>query len=256
MRTSLGVVTGLVGLAALSLPAALPAAAPAAADTEAQTCQVSVAVPGAVAGGRIEASATRKGCDGPALLRVRLKHAQPGPDKVVKSGATRTGSVAVRLACAPGTYYAFATDYSGHTKTSRPVKLTCAPGTTEENEVVRLTNEERAKGGCKPLKHDPRLREAAYGHSADMAARGYFDHTSQDGRDVMDRIRAAGFTGGSAWAENIAMGQPTPAAVVKGWMTSTGHRANIMNCSYTLIGVGAAKDAKGQIYWTQDFAAN
>jgi uncharacterized protein YkwD len=87
-----------------------------------------------------------------------------------------------------------------------------------------------------------------------MAENDYFDHDSQDGRDVADRLRATGFTG-SAWGENIAMGQRSAAEVVRGWMNSAGHRRNIMNCSYTLIGVGAAKDAQGQIYWTQDFAA-
>ncbi|MEU9837342.1 CAP domain-containing protein [Streptosporangium sp. NPDC048047] len=143
--------------------------------------------------------------------------------------------------------------------TPKPTPTASSPGgavgTADENEVLRLTNAERAKGGCQPLKHDAQLRAAAYGHSADMAAKNYFSHTSQDGRSFMDRIRAAGFTGGSGWAENIAMGQPTPASVVTAWMNSSGHRANIMNCKYTLIGVGAAKNSKGQIYWTQDFAA-
>ncbi|NUS01102.1 MAG: CAP domain-containing protein, partial [Nonomuraea sp.] len=114
---------------------------------------------------------------------------------------------------------------------------------------------ERAKGGCRPLAHDPQLHAAAAGHSADMAAKGYMDHTSKDGRTFMDRIRAAGFTGGSAFAENIAYGQRTAADVVSAWMNSSGHRANIMNCAYTLIGVGAAKNARGTVYWTQDFAA-
>ncbi|MDA0632874.1 CAP domain-containing protein [Nonomuraea sp. MCN248] len=128
-------------------------------------------------------------------------------------------------------------------------------GTAEENEVVRLTNAERAKGGCPALKHDPQLNRAAAGHSADMAAKNYLSHTSQDGRSFLDRIRQAGFTGGRGWAENIAMGQRTPADVVRAWMNSSGHRANIMNCSYNLIGAGAAKNAKGQFYWTQNFAA-
>ncbi|MCF6476799.1 CAP domain-containing protein, partial [Nonomuraea sp. MG754425] len=128
-------------------------------------------------------------------------------------------------------------------------------GTAEENEVIRLVNAERAKGGCSAVKHDPQLRAAAYGHSADMAAKNYFSHTSKDGRSFMDRIKAAGFTGGSAWAENIAMGQRTPAQVMQSWMNSSGHKANIMNCRYNLIGVGLAKNSSGTPYWTQDFAA-
>ncbi|GAA3100507.1 CAP domain-containing protein [Nonomuraea salmonea] len=152
------------------------------------------------------------------------------------------------------------------TPTPKPGNPTAAPvtpppangggvGSTEENEVVRLVNAERAKGGCRPLQHNAQLHTAAYGHSADMAAKNYFAHNSKDGRSFMDRIKAAGFTGGNAWAENIAMGQRTPAEVMRSWMNSAGHRTNIMNCKYTLIGVGAAKNSRGQIYWTQDFAA-
>ncbi|MFB4265093.1 CAP domain-containing protein [Nonomuraea sp. GTA35] len=244
---------------------------------------------------KIQSAAARRGCFNSALLRIRILRAVPGKDSVVKSGATRKGRLTLTLACEPGTYYATATDYRGRPVRSKAAKLTCTPGsgtpapspsptspapsptspgptspapsptssappsgtvgTAEENEVVRLVNEERAKGGCSAVKHDPQLRAAAFGHSADMAAKKYFDHTSKDGRSFMDRIKAAGFTGGSGWAENIAKGQRTPAQVMQSWMTSSGHRANIMNCKYNLIGVGVAKDASGTPYWTQDFAA-
>ncbi|MEO3871041.1 CAP domain-containing protein [Nonomuraea sp. B12E4] len=249
---------------------------------ESDACRVRVDRPD-ISARRIRTAAVRRGCVRPALLRVRVKRAVPGDDPVVKSGATRRGRIALKLPCEPGTYYAVATDYRGGTARSKAVRLTCvtptptpsptptsqetdasrAPegkasatsvGTALENQVVRLTNAERAKGGCGPLKHDSRLRRAAFGHSADMAENDYFDHDSQDGRDMVDRIRATGFDG-SSWAENIAMGQRSAAEVVEGWMNSDGHRQNIMNCSYTLIGVGAAKDSQGQIYWTQDFAA-
>jgi uncharacterized protein YkwD len=245
---------------------------------ESDKCHVSVARP-SVSALRIQTAAVRRGCVRPALLRIRVMRAVPGDDPVVKSGATRKDRITLKLPCKPGTYYAVATDYRGGTAKSKAVQLTCATptptpttrdteappasepkeattsvGTASENEVVRLTNAERVKGGCDPLKHDARLRRAAFGHSADMAKNDYFDHDSQDGRDMVDRIRATGFTG-STLAENIAMGQRSAAEVVKGWMNSDGHRQNIMNCSYTLIGVGAAKDAQGQIYWTQDFAA-
>ncbi|NUT40820.1 MAG: CAP domain-containing protein [Thermoactinospora sp.] len=240
---------------------------------ESDECRVSVVGPGVSALG-IRSSAVRQGCVRPALLRIQVKRAVPGDDPVVKSGATKKGRITLRLPCESGTYYAVATDYRGGTAKSKAVRLTCATptptptptpkaretaavtsvGTALENEVIRLTNAERAKGGCGALKHDARLREAAYGHSADMAKNDYFDHDSQDGRDMVDRIRATGFTG-SSWAENIAMGQRTASEVVRGWMNSEGHRENIMNCSYTLIGVGAAKDGRGRIYWTQDFAA-
>jgi uncharacterized protein YkwD len=57
----------------------------------------------------------------------------------------------------------------------------------------------------------------------------------------------------SAAAENIAYGQQTPQAVMNSWMNSAGHRSNILSASYTQIGVGAAKDSQGNIYWTQMF---
>jgi uncharacterized protein YkwD len=286
-------------VAALSTPVATAHAA-----TESlAACRVSVAQPLVNDNGRIQASATRRGCLFNAVVRVRVKRAQPGADPVVKSGArkSRNARVAITLPCRPGVYYAVATDYRGHTSKSRPVRLSCFPtdaasptptvtsapttrptsqptvrptskptptqtstssappsgtvGSAEENEVVRLTNAERAKGGCQPLKHDAQLRKAAFDHSSDMAARNYFSHTSQDGRSFLDRIRGAGFTGGNGWAENIAKGQQTPASVMSAWMNSSGHKANIMNCKYNLIGVGAVKNSGGQILWTQVFAS-
>jgi uncharacterized protein YkwD len=170
----------------------------------------------------------------------------PAPSPTVTRTSTPTPTRTATQTARPST-----------TSTPRPsaTPTSGTVGSAEENEVVRLTNAERAKGGCQPLKHDPQLQKAARGHSADMAANNYFSHTSQDGRSFMDRIRQAGFTGGRGWAENIAMGQRTPAEVVNAWMNSSGHRANIMNCSYNLIGVGAVKNSRGQIYWTQDFAA-
>ncbi|MFC5829035.1 CAP domain-containing protein [Nonomuraea insulae] len=223
---------------------------------------------------KIQTSAARRGCFNSALLRIRVKRVVPGPDPVVKSGATKKGRLTLSLPCKSGTYYATVTDYRGHSDKSRPVKLTCTPGsgtptptpstpsgavgTAEENEVVRLTNAERAKGGCGPLKHDPQLNAAAHGHSAEMAKTGRMTHDSQDGSDMVARMRAAGFTGGNAWAENVAEGQRNATEVLLGkygWMNSSGHRANIMNCRYNLVGVGAAKSSNGTIYWTQDFAA-
>ncbi|MBE3007702.1 CAP domain-containing protein [Microbispora sp. NEAU-D428] len=122
-------------------------------------------------------------------------------------------------------------------------------GTAIENEVVRLTNAERAKAGCGPLKHDPRLRAAAYAHSANMSAQNKMEHVL-DGRDPGYRITLAGYTW-RAYGENIAKGYGTAQAVVQGWMNSPGHRQNILNCNYTDIGVGYV--AAGGPYWTQDF---
>ncbi|MGW4116471.1 CAP domain-containing protein [Actinosynnema sp. NPDC004786] len=120
-----------------------------------------------------------------------------------------------------------------------------------EAAVVELTNAARAEHGCPALAADDRLAAAARAHSADMAAQDYFDHVSLDGRSFVDRVKAAGYP--APGAENIAAGQRTAEAVVKGWMDSPGHRANILNCKLKALGVGMARGGSYGIYWTQNF---
>ncbi|MFN8080524.1 MAG: CAP domain-containing protein [Kineosporiaceae bacterium] len=139
-----------------------------------------------------------------------------------------------------------------------PTKSTPAPAPTSTGisafaaEVVRLVNVERASNGCSALTAESRLTAAAQLHSEDMAAKNYFDHNSQDGRSPGARITAQGYKW-RTWGENIAAGQQTPASVMSAWMNSSGHRANILNCTFTQIGVGVAKGGSYGIYWTQDF---
>ena len=121
----------------------------------------------------------------------------------------------------------------------------------ESAEVLRLVNVERAKVRCPAVRWEPKLATAARLHSQDMADRRYFSHTSLDGRSPWDRIRAQGYTQGSA--ENIAAGQRTPASVMTAWMNSSGHRANILNCSNLALGVGIGRGGPYGVYWTQDF---
>ncbi|WP_031025616.1 sigma-70 family RNA polymerase sigma factor [Streptomyces sp. NRRL WC-3725] len=120
-------------------------------------------------------------------------------------------------------------------------------------QVVALVNKERAAAGCGPVTEDPQLDRAAQGHSDDMAARGFFDHTNPDGDGPGERITAAGYRW-STYGENIAKGQQTPQAVMDSWMNSPGHRANILNCAFKNIGVGV-HDGSGGPWWTQAFGA-
>jgi uncharacterized protein YkwD len=120
-----------------------------------------------------------------------------------------------------------------------------------EFQVVDLVNKERAKVGCQPLIMDDRLTQAAEAHSTDMAERGYFGHTTPEGLNFRDRIRAAGFTNPGV-AENLAHGQPDAVHVLAGWMASDEHRPNILNCEFDLIGVGLNEHG---MYWTQEFGA-
>ncbi|MFD4633510.1 sigma-70 family RNA polymerase sigma factor [Streptomyces sp. NPDC058284] len=118
-------------------------------------------------------------------------------------------------------------------------------------QVVALVNSERAKAGCGPVRSNGKLATAAAKHSADMAARDYFDHTSPDGTDPGDRITAAGYRW-STYGENIARGQQSPASVMDSWMKSPGHRANILNCDFKEMGVGIHNGSGGP-WWTQAF---
>ena len=125
-------------------------------------------------------------------------------------------------------------------------------GSGVAGQVLSLVNSERAKAGCGAVRANSALQRAAQGHSADMAAKDYFSHTSKDGRTFADRIRAAGYEGGTI-GENIAAGQSTASSVMRSWMASSGHKANILNCSFTALGVGYAKGGSYGHYWTQDF---
>lgn len=128
------------------------------------------------------------------------------------------------------------------------------------NEQLAIINAERAAAGCGPLALNPKLTAAAQGHSEDMAARNYFSHTSLDGTSPSQRVTRAGYD----WqmtGENIAAGHATVAGVMQRWMDSDGHRANILNCSYTEVGIGHTYQADDTFprepgyrhYWTQNF---
>ena len=117
-----------------------------------------------------------------------------------------------------------------------------------EAEVVRLVNIERKKAGLSELKHNWELSRVARYKSDDMRDKGYFSHTSPTYGSPFQMMKSFGISYRTA-GENIAKGQTTPAAVVKGWMNSPGHRANILNSSFTEIGVGYASGN----YWTQMF---
>lgn len=120
-------------------------------------------------------------------------------------------------------------------------------------QVAALVNEERAKKGCGPVTTNSQLDAASAGHSSDMAARDFFDHNNPDGEGPGERITAAGYRW-STYGENIAKGQSSPEAVMRGWMDSPGHRANILNCSFKEMGLGL-KEGPGGPWWTQAFGA-
>ena len=121
--------------------------------------------------------------------------------------------------------------------------------TAYEAEVIRLVNAERAKQGLKALTANWELSRVARYKSQDMVDNKYFAHNSPTYGTPFQMIRNFGISFRTA-GENIAYGQRTPRAVVNAWMNSSGHRANILNASYTQIGV---RYVAGGHYWTQMF---
>ena len=140
-------------------------------------------------------------------------------------------------------------------KPSTPDNETSKPDTNVstqtqfENRVLELVNVERQKAGLNALQMDESVRNVARLKSEDMRVNKYFDHTSPTYGSPFDMLKKFGVSYKSA-GENIAQGYSTPEAVVNGWMNSSGHRANILNASFTHMGVGY--DANGH-YWTQMF---
>ncbi len=120
--------------------------------------------------------------------------------------------------------------------------------------VVCLVNEQRHQRGLPGLREDALLNRSAQGWTNTMVALRDFTH----GADFAGRISAVGFHWSSA-GENIATGFDTPAAVVRGWMASTGHCQNILNPQFRYLGVGVSRRSiagvsSGGGTWTQDFA--
>ena len=120
---------------------------------------------------------------------------------------------------------------------------------TLEAQVLTLVNEQRSKAGCKALKSNGKLVLAARRHSQFMADTGKHGHEGIGDGTPQERIDKAGYRP-AGWAENIAWGYTGPASVMDGWMRSAGHKANILNCSYTEIGVGVDRGGRN---WTQVF---
>jgi uncharacterized protein YkwD len=134
--------------------------------------------------------------------------------------------------------------------TPKPAPKALDAETAAEAAILSLVNQERTQTGCRPVRSDPELADLAGDFSQDMAKRDFFDHTDPDGAGPWDRAEELGIS--NLGGENIARGQPDAQAVMDAWMDSPGHRANILNCDFTTLGVGAHFGADGP-WWTQDF---
>ena len=118
-------------------------------------------------------------------------------------------------------------------------------------EVVRLVNAERAKAGLPALGGgNGALHAAARQRALEISTNYNASHRRPDGRDFATILREYPVGPYTAWGENIAQGHATPAAVVSSWMSSPGHRANILSANYSHLGVGVHQSANGRICWT------
>jgi uncharacterized protein YkwD len=121
-----------------------------------------------------------------------------------------------------------------------------------ERNIYRLTNEVRRRHGVPPLTWESSLRDVARAHSADMLRRNYFSHVSPDGQTSHNRITAkypfpVSMTGENIWSGSGLDSRNTSQLarlIVNNWMSSAGHRQNLLNPKFTDIGVGVA--AQGQ----------
>jgi uncharacterized protein YkwD len=127
----------------------------------------------------------------------------------------------------------------------------------QEQELIDLINQERQKAGLSSLKTDVRLMKAARQHSAQMAVKNFFGHSGYDASSLREKFAKAGYPMTIA-AENIAAVHATPDSVLRAWMKSPGHRANILNKSVREIGIGYyyLRHSPYVHYWTADFGCS
>ena len=146
----------------------------------------------------------------------------------------------------PGAIFSGAIAQTSDPTTVAQVNLTVA------EELLQLVNAERQRVNAPPMVLSDKLTAAAQRHSQDMAASRRMSHTGSDGSTMRSRIDATQYRW-STIGENVALGQPSAAAVMTAWMNSPGHRQNILNPAFTELGIGYAT-AAGRPYWTQVFA--
>ncbi|MFF4169615.1 CAP domain-containing protein [Streptomyces sp. NPDC001744] len=200
------------------------------------------------------------GTIGPSGPRASASPVSPGPSATPTTAAPRTSTPAPPRSDRAATRAPVPKVTARPTATSSPAptpaRTTATPkkdpgSASAEQQVIDLVNAERAKAGCGPVTGNSLLALAARGHSDDMAARDFFDHTNPEGAGPGERFTAVGY-GWTTYGENISKGRRTAEEVMAAWMNSPGHRANILNCSFTEMGVGLHTEGW---YWTQTFGA-
>lgn len=134
-----------------------------------------------------------------------------------------------------------------------------------EARVLALVNAARARpqrcgsqafAPAPPLRLNATLQSVASAHAAEMARYGYFSHTGRDGSTVDGRATLAGYPWRNI-GENIAAGQMSADAAVRGWINSPGHCANIMSPAFSEMGAAFVVNLQSSagVYWAQVFGS-
>jgi uncharacterized protein YkwD len=139
------------------------------------------------------------------------------------------------------------------------VPMMCAPAVstpaaTPTQQVVSLTNAQRAANSQRALTINAQLTYAAQAHANDQANRDTMTHTGSDGSNAGTRIQRSNYPVRN-WGENVAAGYTDPTTLVNAWMASPTHRANIVSGNFTQIGVAVAYAADGTAYWAMELGS-
>lgn len=123
---------------------------------------------------------------------------------------------------------------------------------SEKKDIIKMVNKVRIEKNLPVLKENKKLNILANKKAKIMAKENNLSHTAGGYNSFSDLIKEANIEY-LAVGENIARNWKTPDDVMKAWLNSSGHRANILNKKFTQIGVGKAINSKGDIYWVQLF---
>ena len=237
-----------MGRAITSVVLAIVALAVAGCGGDPEFARVAAAVPPAVEFADVEPTDGRLGDATLQRSDSPLRRLSPGgrPDLRERGGSPRRDGVGAGAACPNG-------DLAPSAETLGAMA----------DATLCLLNGERADHGLAPLAPNALLADAATGYASDLVAGSYFSHTGRDGSGVLERIQRSGYLPrGTAFVlgENLAWGSgglATPASIMRAWMNSPGHRANILNPDFREIGVGIvagnpqAADGRGATYATE-----
>lgn len=152
---------------------------------------------------------------------------------------------------APASPAAPAPSTGGTSPTPAPQTAGISISASGEAQAFSLLNKDRAASGLPALKLNSSLTKLAENYAVDMIQRGYFSHYNPEGLSPFDRMSRAGISYRTA-GENLAINVSVPAAE-QAFMNSSGHRANILNSSYTEVGIGVVHSPSGSVYVVQEF---